>query len=119
VEQREKRRDRTYRAAARAQRAHLEIVHPGGTVDCICERFALYFKKRKGLGCDCRKRQHGAPKISPGLCYGCGSYRPAVRDRIRWREERHHLKAGADPEGYPHAPRLPRHGGRHARVRPW
>jgi hypothetical protein len=120
VEQREARRDRTYRAARRAQRAHLEAIHPDGAVDCICERSALYFAKRKGLGgCDCRKRRRGAPKISPGLCYGSGSYRPAVCDRIRWRQERYHLMGGVDPEGFPHAPPGPRDSGVRERVRFW
>lgn len=85
---RERRRALTYRAAARSQREHLKIVHPDGTLDCTCERSPLYFRKRKSLGCNCRGRTHGSPKVGTGACHG-HYQRPAVTLRIAWRQERY------------------------------
>jgi hypothetical protein len=93
VEQRERRRDLTYRAALRAQREHLQVVHPDGRPDCACERSPLYFRKRKSLGCDCRGRKHGNPKIGTGACHG-GHRRLAVEQRVAWRQERHRWLRG-------------------------
>jgi hypothetical protein len=77
------RRVRTLRYSLRAQRTHLRVVHPDGALDCICERSVWYFRKRKSLGCDCRGRRHGAPKLPGGMCYlSDGDYRPAVLERI-------------------------------------
>ena len=82
MEKREDRRDRSWRYAARAQREHLRVVHPTGVVDCICEQSVLYFRKRKSLGCRCRGRKRGQPKVGAGCCYGYGALRPAVAARI-------------------------------------
>lgn len=87
MRKRERRRDLSYRAAARAQREHLRVVHPEGVLDCICERSVLYFRKRKSLGCSCHTKKHGQPKRGSGSCYGWTGFRPAVRLRIAWRAE--------------------------------
>ena len=79
---REARRDRSWRYARRAQGAHLRAVHPDGRVDCPCEQSVGFFAKRKAVGCDCRKRRRGQPKVSRGPCYG-----PEVRDAVRTRIE--------------------------------
>jgi hypothetical protein len=71
-----------------------------GTVDCVCEQSVLYFQKRKALGCNCRGRRRGRPKLGSGICHGW-SYRLAVIERIRWRERWYQLRSGADPEGLP------------------
>ena len=42
---RERRRDRTWRYARRAQLAHLRQVHPDGAVDCICEKKGAIFRE--------------------------------------------------------------------------
>jgi hypothetical protein len=77
------RRARSLRYSLRAQRTHLSVVHPDGALDCICERSVWYFRKRKSLGCDCRRRRHGAPKVPGGMCrLGDGHYRSAVEVRI-------------------------------------
>jgi hypothetical protein len=83
LEKREDRRDRSWRYAARARRIHLARVHPTGALDCVCEQSVWYFRKRKALGCACRHRKHGAPKLGTGICY-LGD-RPAVRRRIQGR----------------------------------
>lgn len=86
---REDRRDRTWRAARRAQREHLRVAHRTGPVDrvtdCLCAS-PLYFKKRSSLGCHCRGRRHGQPKLGRGPC---SSYkiRAALVERRRWRLE--------------------------------
>ena len=83
MEKREARRDRDWRHAVRAQREHLRVVHSNGEVDCICERSAWFFRKRKALGRhDCRRRDAGNPKLARGWCWRDNDYRPAVRQRI-------------------------------------
>jgi hypothetical protein len=82
MEARETRRDRSWRYARRTQEAHLRAVHPDGRVDCPCEQSVWFFAKRKAVGCDCRKRRRGQPKVSRGPCYG-----PEVRDAVRTRIE--------------------------------
>ena len=44
------RRSRTWARARKAQRVHLETVHPDGVPDCLCERSIWYFAKRKAVG---------------------------------------------------------------------
>jgi hypothetical protein len=39
-------------------------------------------KRRKKRDCRCSRRRFGRPKIGRGVCYGYGSVREAVRDRI-------------------------------------
>ena len=82
MEAREARRDRTWRYGRRAQREHMRVVHPTGEVDCVCELSVWKFAKGKSVGCGCRKRQHGAPKVGAGMCYGSYNYREAVVERI-------------------------------------
>jgi hypothetical protein len=83
MEKREERRDRTVRIGERRRRVHLSAAHPGGVVDCVCERSAWWFAKRRALGCDCRGRRRGAPKCGRGMCAGGAyGYRDAVRARI-------------------------------------
>lgn len=81
MEKRESRRDRDWRHARKAQREHLRVVHPDGVVDCACEQSVLYFKKRKSLGCGCRGRKHGQPKIGTGTCCGLDSRASLVERR--------------------------------------
>ena len=93
MEQRERRRDLTYRAAVRAQREHLKVVHPDGTLDCPCEQSPMRFSKRRGLACPCRSRRHGQPKLGRGPC--CRhKFRPRFLRRSAWRQERHRWLAG-------------------------
>ena len=40
------------------------VVRPG----CACELADTYFAKKSAFGCRCRKRVHGAPKRSHGIC---------------------------------------------------
>lgn len=63
------RRDRTWRYSKSSQKTHLDFIHPSGDVDCVCERSVLYFAKQKSLGCRCRKRKTGQPKIGTGCKY--------------------------------------------------
>ncbi len=80
------RRDRSWRYARWAQRVHLARVHPTGEVDCVCERSVWYFRKGKAVGCRCRAKKKGAPKLPGGLCsLGEGKYRDTVAERIRGR----------------------------------
>ena len=85
MEKRESRRDRTYRYGLRARRVHLRVVHPNGTPDCICEKSAWFFAKAKSVGCRCRRKKRGNPKVGASLCAGCGSYHESVKERIRGR----------------------------------
>jgi len=80
------RRDRSWRYGRWAQRVHLRFVHPLGPVDCVCERSVWYFRKRKALGCRCRAKKKGAPKLPGGMCADIeGGYRATVKERIRGR----------------------------------
>jgi len=96
------RRDRAWRYAKRAQRVHLQFVHPLGHIDCVCERSVWYFRKRKSLGCGCRAKKKGAPKLPGGMCSrGEGHYRDSVMERIRGRRLARAwlcLLRGLDPE---------------------
>lgn len=87
MKHREARRDSSYRASKRAQRVHLSMVHPTGKVDCVCEKSAWFFRKRKSVGCDCRGRRHGQPKLGRGPC--CDLRRESAMLRSAWRQERH------------------------------
>ena len=86
VETRERRRDPSWRYARRAQRTHLRVLHPTGDLDCPCEASVWYFEKRKALGCRCRSRKAGNPKVGTGSCHG-HDYRAAVVERIAGRRE--------------------------------
>ena len=83
MKKREERRDRTWRAARRAQLEHLWAAHRNREADCPCETSVWYFAKRKVLGCNCRGRTHGNPKYGAGLCHL--GMRPAVEERIAGR----------------------------------
>jgi len=85
MEKREERRDRTWRAARRAQRRHLRVVHRDGEVDCSCEFSVWMFAKWKAQ-CDCRKKRPGRPKIARGICYRGN---PAAEARRAWQIERY------------------------------
>jgi hypothetical protein len=78
------RRNRSWRKARKAQREHLRLVHPSGLVDCRCELSAWMFEKRKSLGCTCRKKKFGQPKVTVGIEYGPSKVLAARR---RWRVE--------------------------------
>jgi hypothetical protein len=82
VEKREDRRDKSIRYGERARAVHMRVVHPDGTPDCICEQSAWWFAKRKSLGCNCRRRWPGRPKLALSLCHGAGRYHPSVVERI-------------------------------------
>jgi len=84
VKQREARRDKSWRKARRAQREHLQAVHPSGVVDCPCELSVWMFEKRKPVGCSCRKKKFGQPKLTVGIEYGPSENLAARR---RWRFE--------------------------------
>lgn len=61
---------------------HLRMVHGSGDPDCVCELARTYFAKRRALGCDCRKRRRGNPKVDSGMC------KSGRRGRvIRWRQQ--------------------------------
>ncbi len=75
MEKREARRARDWRHSVRARREHLRIFRGGG------ERSVWFFRKRNAIGCDCRRREVGNPKLSRGDW----GYRPAVRERIEGR----------------------------------
>jgi hypothetical protein len=84
--QRGERRDRTWRYGRWAQRVHLRFVHPHGPVDCLCEQSVWFFRKRKAIGCRCRAKLRGAPKLPGSRCADVrGGYRATVRERIRGR----------------------------------
>ena len=85
MDKREDRRDRTVRCGERSRREHVRVVHPNGTPDCICEQSAWWFAKRKSLGCNCRRRRPGRPKLALSLCHGAGCYHPSVVERIAGR----------------------------------
>lgn len=78
---REDRLDRTYRYAARARKEHLRVRHPDGTLDCECERAEWYFRKGKSLGCRCRRKKKGNPKVAGGMC-SRGDIQPGTVERI-------------------------------------
>lgn len=83
MKKRESRRDRTIRKGTRRRNDHLRLIHPTGTIDCVCEQSIWWFAKRQGLGCDrCRGRKHGNPKYGIGICRGVGKLREAVVERI-------------------------------------
>lgn len=92
VEARERRRDWSWQYARRAQRTYLRVLHPTGNLDCTCERSVWYFEKRKALGCRCRSRKAGNPKLGTGSCQG-HDYRLAVVARIAGRREARTWKA--------------------------
>lgn len=94
MDKREDRRDRTWRKARRAQLAHLRVAHPGGAVDCPCEQSPRYFAKRHGLGCGCRGRKHGQPKLGVGICCAHDA-RAALVERRRWRVLSHAWRGAA------------------------
>ena len=72
------RRARSLRIATRRRAIHLKQVHANdrGAVDCVCELAPFYFEKRS-LGCDCRKRKKGQPRLPVG--FGCANH---IRPRI-------------------------------------
>lgn len=81
---RARRRRLTWTVAGRRRAWHLFRIHgnDGSKVDCVCELADTWFAKRPVVGCDCRKRKHGAPRCSVGMC-DVGD-----RDRIyAWRRE--------------------------------
>ena len=86
MEPREKRRDRTWRKARRAQLEHFWIVHPDGVADCPCEFSVWMFAKRKSASCSCRKKKFGQPKRGVGICYMC-NVGESIRARRSWRVE--------------------------------
>ena len=43
--------------------------NPDGAVDCVCELADTYFAARSPRGCDCRRRRHGRPRESTGICH--------------------------------------------------
>lgn len=114
MKDREKRRDRTLRAQARAYRdrkdryeRHLQFWGGGNSSSRIVgepnwldepHRFA-----KNGQGaCDCRHKHHGQPKVGKGTCQRSGGkYRDDVRARITWRHVHGNLipwlRAGFDP----------------------
>jgi hypothetical protein len=60
---------RRYWAATRSSRRarhHSSIVHQDGALDCVCEGASFYFSKRRALGCNCRKRRRGQPRVGIG-----------------------------------------------------
>ena len=80
---REERRDRTIRYGERARRIHLRQAHPNGSIDCVCEQSAWFFAKGKAVGCRCRRRWPGRPKLALSTCHGAGyGYHPSVVERI-------------------------------------
>jgi hypothetical protein len=93
VEKRRKRgerRDRSWWYAKRAQWVHLTLGHGLGPIDCVCEQSVWFFRKRQSLGCGCRAKQKGAPKLPGGMCSrGEGHYRDTVAERIRGRRLGH------------------------------
>ncbi len=85
MEKREDRRDRSWRYGAKARREHLRVNHPSGNVDCVCDQSVWYFAKGKSLGCGCRKKKRGNPKLpGTGMCAG-RDYRLSVTERISGR----------------------------------
>jgi len=93
------RRARTIRRARTRRRDHLHLVHGGnpGAVDCACELSIFYFAKRRALGCNCRKRRKGRPRVGVGD-------KDSLRDRIyRWRSDAREVNRliarRHDPEG--------------------
>ena len=91
MEKREERRDRTIRYGERARGVHLRVVHPDGAIDCVCERSAWFFAKKKSLGCSCKKhvrQSFGSPKLAGSLCHlgrSVRGYHPGVAERIAGR----------------------------------
>ena len=76
------RRDRTWRYGRRAQRIHVGSNHPDGGLDCICERSVWFFRTKKSLGCRCRGKQKGSPKLPGSLHKGGYKYRITAHRRI-------------------------------------
>lgn len=111
MEKRERRRWLTERAARRKQyiyRTRCWIYTVGGrTINGppspeLLEQLPLLGRLRKGksIGCNCRHRLHGQPKISGGSCYHL--FRPAVLERARGRrfcqQVTHAVRAGLHPD---------------------
>jgi len=84
MKDREKRRERDYNYGARARAVHLRRVHPDGVVDCICEQSAWFFRKAKSVGCRCRRKKKGNPKVARGMCHGL-RYHPSLLERVAGR----------------------------------
>jgi hypothetical protein len=105
MEKREIRRDWAIRVGERRQKLHVRVVHPEGALDCECERSARYFAKRTALGCNCRRRWPGRPKLALSLCHGGGMYHPSVVERIAWRRLAHawlrELRGARDADDIP------------------
>ena len=85
MKKREDRRDRTIRYGERTRREHMRVVHPDGTPDCICEQSVWWFARKKSVGCNCRRRWPGRPKLALSLCHGGGGYHPSVVERVAGR----------------------------------
>src|SRR5262249_230919 len=69
---RAERRYRTWVKARRAQRAHLQVVHPDSIPECVCERSVWYFATRKRVG-----HHHHCEMCHP-------RYRHGVRSHVKW-----------------------------------
>jgi hypothetical protein len=103
---RERRRDRTWRKAQRAKREHRRVVHRTGTMpgaqvaysECRCWQSEWYLKKGKAVGCNCRHRRHGNPKVGNGICTRSMDWRPAVEARIAGKRFCKRWAAGELPE---------------------
>ncbi|HHO49425.1 MAG TPA: hypothetical protein ENK18_00805 [Deltaproteobacteria bacterium] len=79
VEPRRARRRRLTKTIAARRRALHQRLHPGGPPGCVRWAAPLWFAERRPLGCGCRRRRRGRPKVG----WGCWAFlRPAVRSRI-------------------------------------
>lgn len=99
LKKREDRRDRTMRYGARARKIHLRTVHPNGAVDCVCEFSVWKFAKGKSLGCHCRKKIYGNPKIGTGICHNYDDLnnRQRIDSRRLCRAWNSSVNSGIDP----------------------
>jgi hypothetical protein len=113
---RARRRDRTLTIAKRRRNEHLRRIHFDDTtgltqVDCVCELANTFFAKRTAFGCGCRKRHHGRPKVSDGLCK-IGAREHVLKLRRETRVLRTNARVGRDLEQrerrWPKAKRTPK-----------
>ena len=89
------RRERSRRYYLRTWRVHIQVVHgsdgvwapvgvSGWRIPCgACEKGPHFFVKWKAVGCNCRRRWRGNPKVPHSLCHRGEHQHPSVVERIR------------------------------------
>lgn len=76
---RAERRARDRRYGARVRRVRLNT---WDGPEWVGDHTAWFYRKGKSIGCSCRRKHKGNPKIIRGMCHGARGYHPSVRERI-------------------------------------